>query len=88
MGFLLGLVTASAITAVTTSKFKWQSFTSPAETDRYSLRAVLMGVSGMFARGCTVGAGLSGIASLSITALLALGFIAVGAKLTHFALQT
>ena len=88
VGFLLGVVTGSAITAVATSKFQWQSFTSPAETGRYSLGAVLMGVGGVFAGGCTVGAGLSGIASLSITALLALGFIVLGAKLTDLILPS
>ncbi|MFT6875968.1 MAG: putative membrane protein YedE/YeeE [Granulosicoccus sp.] len=87
VGLLFGVVTGSSITAVATSKFQWTSFTSPAETGRYSLGAVLMGVGGVFAGGCTVGAGLSGVASLSITALLALGFIAVGAKITHSTLQ-
>lgn len=88
VGLLFGVVTGSAITAVTTSKFQWTSFTSPAETGRYSLGAVLMGIGGVFAGGCTVGAGLSGIASLSLTALLALGFIVLGAKLTHVTLQS
>lgn len=88
VGLLFGVVTGSAITAVATSKFKWQSFTSPAETGRYTLGAVLMGIGGVFAGGCTVGAGLSGVASLSITALLALAFIVLGAKLTDSALQT
>ncbi|MDB2690254.1 YeeE/YedE family protein, partial [Planktomarina temperata] len=36
------------------------------------LGAALMGVGGVLAGGCTVGAGLAGIASLSIAALLAL----------------
>lgn len=88
VGLLFGVVVGSAITAVATSRFQWQSFTTPAETGRYSLGAVLMGVGGVFAGGCTVGAGLSGVASLSISALAALVSIVVGAKLTHLALQS
>jgi uncharacterized membrane protein YedE/YeeE len=40
--------------------------------------AALMGVGGVFAGGCTVGAGLSGVATLSVAALLALGSIVAG----------
>jgi uncharacterized membrane protein YedE/YeeE len=88
VGLLFGVVTGSAITAVATSKFQWTSFTSPAETGRYSLGAVLMGVGGVFAGGCTVGAGLSGVASLSVTALLAQGLIVIGVKQNQSVLQS
>ena len=88
VGLLFGVVTGSAVTAITTAKFQWQSFTSPAQTGRYSLGAILMGIGGVFAGGCTVGAGLSGIASLSLTALLALTFIVLGAKLTDAVLHS
>jgi uncharacterized membrane protein YedE/YeeE len=37
-----------------------------------------MGVGGVLAGGCTVGAGLAGIASLSIAAIIALTSIALG----------
>lgn len=83
VGLLFGVVSGSAIASISMSEFRWISFTSPAETARYSLGAVLMGVGGVFAGGCTVGAGLSGVASMSITALLALGSIVAGIKLTH-----
>ena len=56
-----------------------QSFESPAQTLRYTAGAALMGVGGVLAGGCTIGAGLSGSAHLSIAALLALGFIVLGA---------
>jgi uncharacterized membrane protein YedE/YeeE len=35
--------------------------------------AALMGVGGVIAGGCTVGAGLSGVATLSVAAMIALG---------------
>ncbi len=83
VGLLSGVVVGSASVALTTAKFKWQSFTSPRETGRYSLGAVLMGIGGVFAGGCTVGAGMSGVASLSISAMLALVFIVIGARVTN-----
>lgn len=88
VGLLSGVVMGSAITAVAKSEFQWQSFTSPGETGRYSLGAVLMGIGGVFAGGCTVGAGLSGVASLSISAVLALLFIVIGAKVTNAMLRS
>ncbi len=83
VGLLSGVVVGSALVALTTAQFKWQSFTSPRETGRYSLGAVLMGIGGVFAGGCTVGAGMSGVASLSISAMLALVFIVIGARVTN-----
>lgn len=41
-----------------------------------------MGVGGVLAGGCTIGAGLSGVATLSSAAALALIAIMLGAKLT------
>ena len=87
VGLLLGVVAGSALLALMTSTFEWQSFSTPAQTGRYTLGGILMGVGGVFAGGCTVGAGLSGIASFSISAALSLVFIIVGAKLTNQLLQ-
>ncbi len=49
--------------------------------------AVLMGIGGVLAGGCTVGAGLSGVPTLSLAAILALGAIAAGAMATDRALR-
>ena len=40
----------------------------------------MMGVGGVLAGGCTVGAGLSGVSTASISALLALTAMAVSAR--------
>jgi uncharacterized membrane protein YedE/YeeE len=42
-----------------------------------------MGVGGVLAGGCTLGAGLSGVPTLSVAALLAIATIALGAKLAQ-----
>lgn len=73
-GVLLGALVASTLGG----RFQWQSFESPAQTGRYMAGAVLMGVGGVLAGGCTVGAGLSGVPTLSFAAILALAAITLG----------
>ena len=85
-GLIGGVILGSLGAALTFREFSWQSFESPAQTGRYGAGAVLMGVGGVLAGGCTVGAGLAGIPTLSVAALLALSMIAIGAKLADAAL--
>lgn len=77
-GVLLGALAAS----VATGTFVWQSFESPAQTGRYMTGAVFMGIGGVLAGGCTVGAGLSGVPTLSVAAILAIVTMAAGAWIT------
>ena len=77
-GVLLGALAAS----LATGTFIWQSFESAAQTGRYIGGAVLMGIGGVLAGGCTVGAGLSGVPTLSIAAILAIATMAAGAWTT------
>ena len=72
----------AAAVALIRREAAWASFEGPAQTGRYGLGAALMGVGGVVAGGCTVGAGLSGTATLSLAALLALGAIVAGARVT------
>ncbi|SDE16982.1 YeeE/YedE family protein [Ruegeria marina] len=76
-GVLLGALAASLLFG----SFRWQSFENPRQTGRYMAGAALMGMGGVLAGGCTLGAGLSGVPTLSVAALLALGSIAAGARL-------
>lgn len=78
VGLFSGVLMGSAFSALTRSEFKWESFESPAQTGRYLFGATLMGFGGVLAGGCTVGAGLGGISTLSVSAVLALFSIAVG----------
>lgn len=80
-GLVGGVLIGALIAALVFGGFRWQSFESPAQTGRYLAGAVLMGVGGVLAGGCTVGAGLSGIPTLSIAALLAIGAIVAGGVL-------
>ena len=53
----------------------------PGQTMRYLLGAAMMGLGGVLAGGCTVGAGLAGTASLSLSAVLALAAMIASAWL-------
>lgn len=81
-GVLLGALVAS----LTFGAFRWQSFEAPRQTGRYLAGAVMMGVGGVLAGGCTLGAGLSGVPTLSIAAILAILSIASGALAMNAAL--
>ena len=85
VGFIGGVLTGSFLSASARGELQLQSFSSGGETLRYMAGAVLMGVGGVLAGGCTVGAGLSGSATGSLAALLALVAIIVGAKATALA---
>lgn len=79
-GLLGGVVIGAAVLALISGRFGWASFESPRQTGRYLSGAFLMGVGGVLAGGCTVGAGLAGVPTLAISAVLAILSIAGGAK--------
>jgi uncharacterized protein len=86
-GLVLGTVLGATMAALGGGSFRWQGFADPRQTGRYTLGGALMGVGGVLAGGCTMGAGLSGVPALSISALLALAAIAAGAIATDRALN-
>ncbi|MFZ7089587.1 YeeE/YedE family protein [Primorskyibacter sp. 2E233] len=86
-GLIGGVLLGALASALAARRFVWQSFSTPVETGRYLTGAALMGVGGVLAGGCTVGAGLSGVPTLSIAAILALAAITVGALATNAALS-
>lgn len=80
VGFIGGVLGGSFLSAAARGELQLQSFSAPGETLRYVLGGALMGVGGVLAGGCTIGAGLSGTATGSVAALLALVAIIAGAK--------
>lgn len=87
LGLIGGVVLGALAAALIRGQFTWQSFDSPRQTGRYMAGAALMGVGGVLAGGCTVGAGLSGIPTLSLAAILAIAAIAAGGWITRAALS-
>ncbi|WP_319824240.1 YeeE/YedE family protein [Thalassovita sp.] len=78
VGLLGGVLAGALVAALVRGQFAWQSFDNARQTGRYLSGAALMGVGGVLAGGCTVGAGLSGIPTLSVAAILAIASIGSG----------
>jgi uncharacterized protein len=81
-GLFGGTLVGAAAAALLSGTFAWEAFSGPVQTGRYMAGAVLMGIGGVFAGGCTVGAGLSGLPTLGMSAILALAAIVAGAVIT------
>ena len=75
----LGVVVGSAIYSVLTRSVRWEGFRDAQDTANHLVGAVLMGVGGVTAMGCTIGQGLSGLSTLSLTSFVAFAAIIAGA---------
>ena len=78
---VFGVVAGSAVYAVASQSFRWEGFRDAEDTANHLIGALLMGVGGVAAMGCTVGQGLSGISTLSATSFVAVAGIFAGAFL-------
>ena len=76
---VFGVVVGSAIYSLVTRSFRWEGFRDAEDTANHLVGAVLMGVGGVAAMGCTVGQGLSGLSTLSATSIVAVAAIVAGA---------
>ena len=76
---VVGVVAGSAAWAFASRSFRWEGFRNAGDTGNHLVGAVLMGVGGITALGCTVGQGLSGVSTLSLTSFIAVAAIITGA---------
>ncbi|KQP14753.1 YeeE/YedE family protein [Pseudorhodoferax sp. Leaf267] len=76
---VFGVVAGSFAIAVVTRSFRWESFGGTEDVVNHLAGAVLMGVGGVTNMGCTIGQGLSGLSTLSLTSMVALAAILMGA---------
>ncbi len=81
MVVVVGVVLGSGLTAGLTGSFRWEGFRGVEDTANHLVGALLMGVGGITALGCTIGQGLSGVSTLSIGSFIAVAAIVVGAVL-------
>jgi uncharacterized membrane protein YedE/YeeE len=77
----LGVIVGSLAVALATRAFRWEGFANAEDTGNHIVGAVLMGVGGVTALGCTIGQGLSGVSTLAIGSFIALAGIIAGAVL-------
>lgn len=76
---VFGVITGSTAYALVARRFRWEGFAGIEDLVNHLVGALLMGVGGVTAMGCTVGQGLSGISTLSATSFVAVAGIMVGA---------
>jgi uncharacterized protein len=76
-----GLILGSTIYALVTKTFYWESFRDAEDTGNHIIGAILMGVGGVTAFGCTIGQGLTGISTLAISSFIAFAGYVIGAML-------
>lgn len=74
-----GVVAGSWMCSLFQRTFRWEGFASTEDLANHLAGACLMGVGGVTAMGCTIGQGLSGISTLSVTSFVAVFGIMAGA---------
>jgi uncharacterized membrane protein YedE/YeeE len=75
----VGVIVGALLSALSTRSFRWEGFAGTQDTAHHLVGAVLMGVGGVTAMGCTVGQGLSGVSTLALGSFLAFAGIVAGA---------
>ena len=78
---VLGVVAGSAAMALARRKFRWEGFGDARDLGHHLAGSVLMGVGGVTAVGCSIGQGVTGLATLSLTSFVAAPAIVLGAVL-------
>lgn len=74
-----GTVIGAMAVALVRGQWHLEAFETPKQLLRYVAGGALMGFGGVLALGCTVGAGLSGVSTLSLGSILAVVSIFIGA---------
>jgi uncharacterized membrane protein YedE/YeeE len=76
---VLGVLTGSVATSLLTGRFRIEGYASADHMMRSMSGAALMGIGGAMAYGCSVGQGLTGLSTLSISSAIAVAGILTGA---------
>ncbi len=76
-----GVVTGAFVQSLMSKTFRWEGFRNTQDTALHMAGAFCMGVGGVTALGCTVGQGMSGLSTLSLTSVIAVSGIVFGAIL-------
>ena len=76
---VFGVIAGSAVVALAQRSFRWEGFSSTEDLAHHLAGAVLMGVGGVTAMGCSIGQGVSGVSTLSATSFVAVAAMVGGA---------
>ena len=78
VGLVGGVLLGALAVALGSRQFQIEAFSGAGQMGRSLGGAVLMGLGGVLAGGCTVGAGLAGLPTLGISAIMAFGAVVAG----------
>lgn len=78
---MAGVCAGAFVAAVASKQFRWETFGGGADLANHLAGGALMGVGGVLALGCTIGQGISGLATLSLGSAIAVAGIVAGAVL-------
>jgi hypothetical protein len=81
VGSVVGVMAGALIGSMIRGLFRWEACEDPRELGRQVGGAVLMGIGGVVAMGCSVGQGLTGFAALAWSGPVTLAAIGIGAAL-------
>jgi uncharacterized membrane protein YedE/YeeE len=76
-----GIVIGSAVVAFASRSFRLEGFADARDTAHHLVGAVLMGIGGVTALGCSIGQGVAGLSTLSLGSVLASAGIVAGCVL-------
>lgn len=76
---VIGVIAGSTVMALWGRTFRWEGFGGTEDVANHLVGAVLMGVGGVAAMGCTIGQGLTGVSTLGATSFVAFAAIVAGA---------
>lgn len=79
---IAGVLVGSFSAASMTGKLRLTWFNSKDDFVKHVIGAVLMGIGGVLAMGCTVGQGITGVSTLALGSMMALASIIYGSALT------
>jgi len=79
---MLGVILGAFVWFAYKRQLRWQGFASKADFVRHSIGAVLMGVGGILAMGCSIGQGVTGVSTLALGSILVLISMIFGSWLT------
>ncbi|TFY98201.1 YeeE/YedE family protein [Ramlibacter humi] len=76
---VVGVLAGSALVALARGRFRWEGFAGTGDLGHHLAGAVLMGVGGVTALGCSIGQGVTGLSTLSLGSLAATLAMVAGA---------
>lgn len=77
-----GVIVGSFLYAIASGTFRKEWFASKKDFGNHAIGAILMGIGGVMALGCTIGQGVTGFSTLSVGSMLTFVSIVLGAATT------